>query len=159
MQTITRKLLGGLAVSLALSAPALAQQEPGDLWEITSDMATPGLPLMPGMAMPGQIQIVCMPRNGDVPPGAADDPRCELHDVKRSANRLTWKTQCFGVPPSNGSGEMIFQGRDRFSARIVMNSEGQAMTVKQNGRRIRECDVSAANARLAAQQRATGGTD
>jgi hypothetical protein len=154
MQSLTQKMWCGLAVSLALCAPAFAQKEPGDLWEIKSEVS--GMPTMPdmppGMAMPGATQLVCMPRHSEAPPGAGDDARCEMRDVKRSANRMTWKAQCHGTPPSSVSGETIYEGNDRFTSKVVVNSEGRTMTMKETGRRISECDAGAAKRHAAARQ-------
>ena len=135
--------------ALVFAAPASAQKEPGDHWEVTTQMS------MMGMSMPGQTTKVCAARNA-VPVG--DDGKCETYDVKQTPASVSWKTRCKGNPPTSGSGEITYQGRDRYTGTILMTMGKDTMTMKLTGRRLGECDAGE-NKRMAAaaqQQMAAG---
>lgn len=138
-----------LLANLALS-PAHAQpKEAGDLWEMTHEMSMPGLPA--GMTMPQQPpQRVCRARNADKPP-VADNDRCEMTDVKRSANAFSWKMACKGNPPSTGSGEIVYQGRDSYTGTMQMTVGDKAMTMKLTGKRVGDCDAGESRRQQQAQ--------
>jgi hypothetical protein len=142
-----------LALSVALSAAA-QPKEPGDLWEVASEMSMAGMPA--GMQMPQRPpQRICRARNTDTPPVADNDGQCELYDVQRSANSFAWKMRCQGNPPSTGTGEMTYEGRDSYKGTINMAVGGQAMTMKLTGKRVGECDATESKRQVAAvQQRA-----
>ncbi len=137
-----------LSACLALVPPGLAAQgkEPGDLWEVQSTMSMPGMP----MAMPAQTQRVCVPRTGDRPPVGGDDKNCEMYEVKRSGTSHAWKMRCAGPPPTRGSGQMSYQGRDAYQGTVTIESEGETMTMKLAGRRLGDCDYAQTRAQHAA---------
>src|SRR5215470_13122534 len=128
--------LAPAAVTLAFSViqPALAQnREPGDLWEVASEMSVAGMPA--GMQMPQRPpQRVCRARNSDKPPVSDNDGRCEMYDVKRTSNSYAWKMRCEGN--ATGSGEMTYESRDSYKGTINMTVSGQTMTMKMTGRRV-----------------------
>lgn len=125
---------------LTVLPPVHAQpKEAGDLWEVTHEMSMPGMP--PGMAMPQRPpQRVCRARNADKPP-VADNEQCEMTDVRKSANAFSWKMVCKGNPPSTGSGEVVYQGRDNYTGTMQMTVGNQAMTMKLTGKRVGDCDA------------------
>lgn len=132
--------------ALAFAAPASAQKEPGDQWEVTTQMS------MMGMSMPGQTSKVCAAR--DTLP-VSDDGKCETYDVRQTPMSASWKTRCKGNPPTTGSGEIAYQGRDRYTGTIVMTMGKDTMTMKLAGRRLGECDAGEnKRAAAAAQQQA-----
>jgi hypothetical protein len=136
-------LIGGFGSSLAQPGKST-----GDLWEDTLVLDMPGLP---GMATRAQTHQRCSPRNSDAVPMTGKDD-CKMSDLKRSASSMSWKMSCSGTPPSRGSGEMVYEGRDRYRGTVTMTSEGQAMTMKLSGRRIGECDFAEAERKTAAVQ-------
>jgi hypothetical protein len=127
-----------LGLALAAAQPASAQpKEPGDLWEVTTEMS--GMPA--GMALPQQPpQRVCRARNADKPP-VADNDRCEMTDIKRTPNSFSWKMRCSGNPPSSGTGEMTYQGRDSYTGTMNMTVGKDSMAMKMTGKRVGDCDA------------------
>ncbi len=142
----------GLVLGLALfaSVPAGAQpREPGDLWEVTNEMSMPGMPA--GMAMPQRPpQRVCRARNADKPPVEEND-RCEMSDIKRTPNSFSWKMVCKGNPPSSGTGEIVYQGRDAYTGTMQMTVGKDSMTMKIAGKRVGDCDAGESRRQMQAQ--------
>ncbi|HTT11831.1 MAG TPA: DUF3617 family protein [Burkholderiaceae bacterium] len=150
-----RLLPGSLALALSVALPAAAQpKEPGDLWEVATEMSMAGMPA--GMQMPQRPpQRICRARSSDTPPVGDNDGRCQMYDVQRSASSFAWKMRCQGNPPSTGTGEMTFEGRDGYKGTINMTVGGQSMTMKLTGKRVGDCDATEAKQQVAAvQQRA-----
>lgn len=137
-----------MLVSVAL--PAHAQKD-GDLWEVATEMSVPGMPA--GMKMPGgQTRNVCAKRGGgNERPPVSDNERCEMYDMKRSGNSWSWKMRCQGDPPTTGSGDIVYEGRDRYRGTINMDAGGQKMTMKLQGRRVGDCDYAAQQAQVQQQ--------
>jgi hypothetical protein len=135
--------LFGLLLALAAAAPLPAQAAPaevGDLWEDTMEMNIPGMPARP------QVHQRCSARNADaVPTGSQDNGNCTTSDVKRTPTSMAWKMSC---PGTTGSGEMVYEGRDRYRGTMTMTSEGRTMTMKMSGRRLGECDAAEARRKL-----------
>jgi hypothetical protein len=146
-------LVCALAATAAWAQPA---SEPGDLWEDTTETAMSGMPA--GMAGRPLTHRRCSPRNSDALPMADQSGGCEMTDVRRSAKGMAWKMRCQGNPPMTGSGEISYEGRDRYTGAWTMDTAGRTMTMKMSGRRIGECDASEARRQLAAvkQQVAAG---
>lgn len=136
--------------SLALpSVSALAQTEPGDEWEVTTEMQ------MGGMSMPGRTEKVCTARNSDEPPGVPEPENgdCEMYDIQRSGNGMSWKMRCTGKEPSTGNGELTWNGRDSYRGTITMTMDEGSMTMRMAGRRTgAECDAGAVKKRIAAAE-------
>jgi len=132
---IALSLLLALAASGADAAPS--GKEPGDLWEVTSQMSMEGMP----MAMPVNTQKVCSPKTWTEPPGGSADKTCEIHDFKSSATGTTWKVRCAGPPAMTGDGEITRSGPDAYKGTMTMSmgDEG-SMTMKLSGRRLGDCD-------------------
>jgi len=147
-----RLLPGALALALSAALPAAAQtREPGDLWEVTSEMSMSGMPA--GMNMPQRPpQRICRARNSDKPPVGDNDGRCEMYDSKRTGNAFSWKMRCEGNPPSTGTGEMTYEGRDSYKGAMTLNVSGQTMAIKLVGKRVGECDGGESKRQVAAVQ-------
>lgn len=148
MQPTLRLIYTIVALCSAVTvAPVAAQpKEPGDQWEVTTEMS------MGGMSMPGNTSRVCSPRRDDSLPIADNDGQCQMFDVKRSGNTMSWKMKCAGKPPTTGSGEMTYQGRDRYTGKMTMIADGETMNMKMSGRRVGECDAGAMKRQVAAIQ-------
>ena len=135
--------LFGLLLGLAAAAPLPARAAPaevGDLWEDTMEMNLPGMPARP------QVHQRCSARNADaVPTGNQDNGNCTTSDVKRTPTSMAWKVSC---PGTVGSGEMVYEGRDRYRGTMTVTSEGQTMTMKMSGRRLGESDAAEARRKL-----------
>lgn len=129
-----RVLLGVIAVITGMQTAQA--REPGDLWEVTTEMR------MEGMALPPNTQRVCSPKQSNEPPVGPGDDKCKVSDFKSSGTKTTWKVRCDGPPASTGSGEIVYQGKDRYSGTMQMSSSEGDMTIKYAGRRIGDCDAS-----------------
>jgi hypothetical protein len=131
-------------VPLGVGAQA---KEPGDLWEVQTTMSMEGMP----MAMPAQTQRVCVPRSDNRPPVGDGDKDCEMYEVKRSGSTHAWKMRCAGPPPTQGSGQMTYQGRDAYQGTMTIETQGEKMTMKLAGRRLGDCDYAQTRAQQSAQ--------
>jgi hypothetical protein len=134
-------------LALLLCAPALAN-EPGELWEVTTEMQAAG------MSMPGNTQQVCTPKSAtDGPQGIPDADKCDMYDVQRSGSTMRWKMRCEGKPPTTGSGEMTYSGKDSYRGEMRMQVDGDEMLMKMSGRRLgKACDAGKVKRQIAAAQ-------
>ena len=116
-----------------------ARAETGDLWEVTSQMSMPGMP----MAMPSHTSKTCSPKEWTEPP-AANDPqnKCTSSDFKGEGSKVTWKVTCTGAHPMTGTGEITRSG-DSYDGTIKFGSAEVAMTTKLTGKRLGDCELAA----------------
>jgi hypothetical protein len=125
-----------LAVLLmpTVSIAAATMQE--GLWEITTQMEMPGMP----MKMPPSVMKHCYTKNdvSDQKKIISRDKNCTVTDMKTSANKVTWKMKCTGENAATMTGETVF-GSDSYSSVMKMNSQGQNMTMKVKGKRLGNC--------------------
>jgi hypothetical protein len=126
--------LACLALCTALS-PARAQGK-DDLWEVTSKMEVPGMP----MAMPAQVNRVCSGKNRrdeDFVPKQGD---CRMVDSKRSGNVLAYSMDCSGEHASTVNGTITF-GNNAYDGRMhmVMKGSNDALDMTFSGRRVGDC--------------------
>ena len=133
-------LTGRLAAASSLLfflvlSPARAADPPGVLWETTSQMAMAGMPTQ----MPVQTQKVSSAKNWTKPPPGGDKS-CVASDYKMVGNKATWKMQCSGQTPMQGTGEMTFEGSDSYTGAIQATSQGMNMTIKLSGKKVGTCD-------------------
>ena len=131
---------GRLAAAAALIflpalAPALAADAPGVLWETTSQVAMAGMPTQ----MAAQTQKVCAAKTWTKPPPGGDKS-CVATDYKMVGSKMTWKMQCSGQMPMQGTGELNFQGADAYTGAIQATSQGMNMTIKLAGKKVGTCD-------------------
>ena len=132
----TGRLAAAAALILLLVlSPALAADPPGVLWETTSQMAMAGMPTQ----MPVQTQKVCSAKNWTKPPPGGDKS-CVTSDYRMVGNKATWKMQCSGQMPMQGTGELTFQGTDAYTGAIQATSQGMSMTIKLAGKKVGTCD-------------------
>ena len=122
-------------VLLSLLAPARAADAAGVLWETTSQMAMPGMP----MQIAPQTQKVCAAKTWTKPPPGGDKS-CVASDYKMVGSKMTWKMQCSGQMPMQGAGEINFQGSDAYTGAIQATSQGMNMTIKLAGKKVGTCD-------------------
>ncbi len=137
--------------ALLFTQAAVAQQtEPGDLWEVTTEMKMPGM----GMSMPARTQKVCSPKNSSEPVGVPkpDDGNCEMYDVKSTGSTMAWKMRCTGKDAMTGSGEMTYKGRESYTGRMIMDMDGESMTTTMSGKRLGDCDAGKVKRDVAAVQ-------
>jgi hypothetical protein len=142
------KLLGAAAVALlassALAAPA--DYEPGVKWESTVEMEMPGMP----MKMPPQTHEFCKPKKDWSEPPGSDPKKCKTTEMKRSANKMSWKVVCEGKEPMTGEGEMTYDAKS-FSGSMKMTMSQGTMNMKMKGREIGgDCDANEMKRKVAA---------
>jgi len=130
-----RLAAGASLVFLLVPLPAHAADPPGVLWETTSQMAMAGMPTQ----MPVQTQKVCSAKNWTKPPPGGDKS-CVTSDYRMVGNKATWKMQCSGQMPMQGTGELTFQGTDAYTGAIQATSQGMNMTIKLAGKKVGTCD-------------------
>lgn len=123
--------------TLGAPRPAEIPAEPGVFWEQTVEMK------MGGYSMPPQTTRVCLPRKQDwkQPPqaeGAQED--CQLKDVKRAGQKMSWKMVC--ANGMTGEGEMTWTG-DAYAGTTSMQSQMGAMQMNMKGRKVGgDCDAN-----------------
>ena len=118
-----------------------AAQGKDDLWEITSKMEMPGMP----MAMPPQTQRICVAKTGKDDDYIPKRENCRVQDSKRAGNKVTNKMLCTGKDALTISGETTFaatsyEGRMQMSGKM----DGQQMEMNQtySGKRVGDCTAS-----------------
>jgi hypothetical protein len=125
--------------ALAAAQPAAAQGK-DDLWEVSSKMEMPGMP----MAMPAQVNRVCVGKNRKDEDLIPRQDNCRVVDSKRVGNRLTYRMECTGSEPSTIVGELTF-GNNSYDGqmRMTMTKTNDTMNMALSGRRIGDCTASA----------------
>lgn len=143
--------LGFGAMGGVFAADTAIGKEPGELWESTVQMTMKGAD---GMAMPPQTQQVCRPKNWTEPPGAEQNKDCEMTQLERSGPKMTWTVVCKGKTPGTGTGEIVFEGPQRYSGTMTMETGGHEMVMKLSGRSLgKECDAAQLKRQVAAMER------
>jgi hypothetical protein len=117
--------------AIATVAVAYAQTQKGDLWDITSQMEMPGMP----MAMPASTQRVCAGK--EQPPFQARE-NCQMTEQQKLTNGWRWKMTC--NDGSTADGNMTYQGMEAWNGMMNMKMKEGAMTMKLAGKRVGECD-------------------
>jgi len=116
---------------------AAAAKEPGEKWEVTTQMAMEGM----SMTMPPRTSTVCSPKEWKEPPAGGDQgQKCTYTDFHMDGPKATWKVSCAGPPAMTGEGEIIRDG-DGFSGNMKFTSEGTAITIKMSGKKVGTCEL------------------
>jgi hypothetical protein len=128
-----------LIAALVASFPAAAQGK-DELWEISSKMDMPGMP----MAIPPQVNRVCVGKNRkdeDLVPRQSD---CRMVDSKRTGSKFTYKMACTGKEPMTMVGEMNF-GTNAYDGqmRMTMTRTNDTMNMAVSGKRVGDCTAPA----------------
>jgi len=129
-----------VVVLVLLPAAILAADgiRPG-MWEITSSMEVPGMP----MGMPPTTIKQCYTKQDvkDEKKVIGRDKNCTVTDLKRSGNKVVWKMKCTGRNAGTFSGESVFSG-DSYVSSMKMESSGGnggTMNMKVKGKRVGAC--------------------
>jgi hypothetical protein len=128
-------LIAALVASLSVSA-----QGKDELWEIASRMDMPGMP----MAMPAQVNRVCVGKNRkdeDLVPRQSD---CRVVDSKRVGSKFTYRMECTGNEPMTMLGEITF-GTNAYDGqmRMTMTKTNDTMNMAVSGKRVGDCTAPA----------------
>ena len=126
------------AAVLVPFGPALAQGS-DDLWEISSKMEMPGIP----MSMPAQMMKVCAAKSAKDDEFIPKQGDCKVVDSKRTGNKLAYKMTCSTPEPSTVEGETHFgSGAYDGKMRMTMTSSNQTMQMTYSGKRIGSCTAN-----------------
>lgn len=125
----------GTVLLLALT-PVGAADPPGNLWQTTSQMSMPGMP----MAMPANTLKICTAREWTKPPPPPPGQNCTQSNFQRSGNKVSWDQQCTGEMEMTGHGEITFDSPDSYTGTIKTTAEGMTMTIKLSGKKLGTCD-------------------
>lgn len=135
-----RMSLCAVVFSILLPAAVYAAEgiRPG-MWEITSTMDMPGMP----MKMPPTSVKHCYTKDEvkDQKKMINRDKDCTVTDLKSSGNKVAWKMKCTGKNPGTFSGETVFSG-DSYESSMTMESEGgkgSTVNMKVKGKRVGNC--------------------
>jgi hypothetical protein len=127
------------SLCVALASPALAYgaagMEEGN-WEVTMKMEMPGMP----MAMPAQVNRVCVGKNRRDEDLVPKQDNCRVVDSKRVGNKFTYRMECTGNDPSVVVGEINF-GNNAYDGqmRMTMTKTNDTMNMALAGRRVGDC--------------------
>ncbi len=134
------------AALIAVPALTLAADKPDmteGLWEITSKVNMPGMP----MQMPAHTMQHCFTKEdiakGDktVPQGQPDQ-KCNMVDRKMSGNKFTYKMVCTGKNKMTMTGEVIYSKtsyRGSSQMDMVQNGQPMRMNTEYSARRLSDC--------------------
>jgi hypothetical protein len=126
-------------VALAAASPVAAQGM-DELWEVSSKMEMPGMP----MAMPAQVNRVCVGKNRKDEDLVPRQDNCRVVDSKRVGNRFTYRMECAGNDPSTIDGDLTF-GNNAYDGqmRMTMTKTNDTMNMALSGRRVGDCTAPA----------------
>lgn len=136
------KKMAVLAVVVVVLLPAAILAADGirpGMWEITSAMEVPGMP----MGMPPTTVKQCYTKEDvkDEKKMISKDKNCTVTDFKHSGNKVVWKMKCTGKNAGTFSGESVFSG-DSYTSAMKMESQGgkgRTMNMKVKGKRVGNC--------------------
>ena len=129
------RLLAAASMSM-LSAGAVADERPGNLWKTTSQMVLPGVPYSP----PPNTMQLCTAKEWTQPPPPPPGQTCEVSNFRREGDKVSWDTQCTGEMDMTGHGEITFTSDDAYTGEIKFTAEGMTVTVNLSGTKVDECD-------------------
>ena len=126
-------------MAFAAASPVAAQGK-DDLWEHSSKMEMPGMP----MAMPAQVNRVCVSKNRKDEDLIPTRDNCRVVDSKRVGNKLTYRMECTGNEPMTIVGEMTL-GNNAYEGqmRMTMTKTNDTMNMALSGKRVGDCTAPA----------------
>jgi hypothetical protein len=106
------------------------------LWEITSKMEIPGMPV----PMPPITYRQCMTNQNPVPNQSQPGQECHMKNLKTKGNIVSWEMVCDSPQGEvKSSGKITYKG-DRLDGVVMMDMPGQGqMKTTMTGRRIGKC--------------------
>ncbi len=138
IQKILTSLMGAL-VLLATQAVAGIDLHEG-LWEITTQMEMPGMP----MQMPASMHRQCLTKQNSEPDVHGQNTEdCKITERKVSGNTLTWTLKCHGKNAMQAVGKITYHG-ERLEGTITIQANDPEMGTMSivnriSGRRIGDC--------------------
>ena len=127
-------------VAAFAAVPPAAAQGKDDLWEVSSKMEMPGMP----MSLPAQVNRVCLGKNRKDEDLIPRQDNCRVTDSKRVGNRLTYRMECTGSEPATIVGDLTF-GNNAYDGqmRMTMTKTNDTMNMALSGRRVGDCTAPA----------------
>ncbi|MBW2607032.1 MAG: DUF3617 family protein [Deltaproteobacteria bacterium] len=127
-------ILGMLFVFVSVSFAGSLLKE--GLWEITSKMEIPGMPV----PMPPITFKQCMTNQNPVPNQSQSGQECRMKNIKTKGNTVSWDMVCDSQQGEmKSSGKITYKG-DRFNGVVLTDIPGQGqMKMTMTGRRIGKC--------------------
>lgn len=128
-------VLGMLLIFISVSFAGSLLNE--GLWEITSKMEIPGMPV----PMPPITYRQCMTNQNAVPNQSQPGQECRMENVKTKGNTVSWDMICETQQGEmKSSGKITYKG-DRFNGVVMTDIPGQGqMKITMTGRRIGKCN-------------------
>jgi hypothetical protein len=134
-------IAGSLVVALLSPGTATAQGT-DDLWEVTTKMEMPGMP----MAMPPQTNRYCIGKGSKDEEYVPKRDNCNMLESKRVGNKVTYRMACTGKDAMTVAGETTF-GNNAYEGRMTMSgkADGQPFEMAQTyaGKRVGDCTARA----------------
>ena len=131
---ITAILIAFLVLFFVRIASAGMEMKDG-LWEITSKMEMPGMP----MQMPAVKHTQCLTSKDNVPQNKEHNQDCKIKNTDVQGNTVTWEMHCVSEgKPMKSIGKITYKG-DTFEGETKMEMDGMNMTQHMSGRRIGNC--------------------
>lgn len=132
----------GLAGLAGVAHGAVPSMQEG-LWEITSKMEMPGMP----MNMPPQTMQRCYTQKDFSEPQKMGPPdpsgtKCGTSDYKLQGNTATWKMACKGENAMTGAGSVTYTGNAYSGVnKMEMTRDGKTMnmTLNHSGKYLGPC--------------------
>lgn len=116
------------------TAPAMDMKD--GMWEITTKMEMPGMP----MEMPPFKFTQCLTSKDSVPQGKEEHKQdCKIKNTDVKGNTVTWEVHCISDgKPVKSTGKVTYKG-DSFEGETKTEMDGMNMVQKMSGRRIGNC--------------------
>jgi hypothetical protein len=120
-------------VSVSFSGPLLKE----GLWEVTSKMEVPGMPI----PMPPITVKQCLTSQNPVPNQSQSGQECSIKNLKTKGNTVSWDGVCDSQQGKvKSSGKITYKGNS-FNGVVMMDMPGQGqMKMTMTGRRIGKCN-------------------
>jgi hypothetical protein len=138
----TLAIAGCLAVVALASARTAQAQGKDDLWEVTTKMEMPGMP----MAMPPQTNRYCIGKGGKDEDYVPKRDNCSVLESKRVGNKASYRMACTGKDAMTVAGETVF-GNNAYEGHMTMSgkADGQPFEMSQSysGKRVGDCTARA----------------
>jgi hypothetical protein len=142
--TRSGRALAGMALLIVTSMSPLPATAQGtdDLWEVTTKMEMPGMP----MAMPPQTVRQCLAKGAKDADYIPRGQNCRVVDSRRTGNRIAFKMVCTGTDAMEATGEVTV-GAESYDGRVqmVMHKDGESLNMSSTftGKRIGACTAPA----------------
>lgn len=129
-------ICGFLLLGLTVPVQAAPNMKTG-LWEITTTMEMPGMPVK----MPPQTTKQCIKENDLVPKNTDPNQKCEIVSQKMSGNTVSYEMKCKSNQNTmNSTGNIVYNGTTMNGTVTMLITPGNTkMTSKMSGKYLGVC--------------------